>query len=122
MSDKLKLLYVDDEEMNLLLFEKIFEKKYNIITAESGMLALELLLSHPDTVVVISDMKMPTMTGIQFIQKAKNKFPNINFFILTGYDINDEIQEALESNMILNYFRKPFNFNEINSAIQKALE
>jgi YesN/AraC family two-component response regulator len=122
MSNDIKIMYVDDEEMNLLLFKLNFEKKYLVVTANSGVQALELLDSHSDTVIVISDMKMPTMTGIEFIHKARIKFPNIKFYILTGYDITNEIQEALDTNMILNYFRKPFNFNEIDGAIRTALE
>lgn len=122
MSDKTKIMYVDDEEMNLLLLKLNFEKKYIVVTANSGVQALDLLESQSDIVIVISDMKMPTMTGIEFIRKARIKFPNIKFFILTGYDITNEIQEALDTNMILNYFRKPFNYNEIDNAIQTALE
>ena len=119
MNDRLKLIYVDDEEMNRQLFRLLFEKKYEVITAESGVIALTLLKMTPDTVAVISDMKMPSMTGIEFVQKAKVKFPYIKFFILTGYDITAEIQEALKTNLILNKFRKPStNFNEIDHAIK----
>jgi two-component system, response regulator, stage 0 sporulation protein F len=122
MNDRLKLIYVDDEEMNRQLFRLLFEIKYEVITAESGVIALTLLENHPDTVVVISDMKMPTMSGIEFIQKAKVRFPYIRFFILTGYDITAEIQEALKTNLILNKFRKPFNFNEIDHAIKMSFK
>jgi two-component system, response regulator, stage 0 sporulation protein F len=122
MKERLKLIYVDDEEMNRQLFRLLFEKKYEVITAESGVIALTLLENHPDIVAVISDMKMPTMSGIEFIQKARIKFPYIKFFILTGYDITAEIQEALKTNLILNKFRKPFNFNEIDHAIMMAFK
>jgi response regulator RpfG family c-di-GMP phosphodiesterase len=122
MDNRLKIIYVDDEEMNRQLFRLLFDKKYEVITAESGNIGLNLLEKHMDTVVVISDMKMPTMSGIEFIRKAKIRFPYIKFFILTGYDITTEIQEALKANLILNKFRKPFNFNEIDSAIKMAFK
>jgi two-component system, response regulator, stage 0 sporulation protein F len=122
MSDKLKIMYVDDEELNLHLFKLNFNRKYEVITAESGISALNLLEEHLDTVIVISDMKMPIMTGIEFIQKAKVKYPDIKFYILTGYDITNEIQEALDTKLILEYFRKPFDFNEIENAIKTVLE
>jgi len=122
MSDKLKIMYVDDEEMNLQLFKLNFNRKYEVITAESGISALNLLEEHLDTVIVISDMKMPIMTGIEFIQKAKVKYPDIKYYILTGYDITDEIQEALDAKLILEYFRKPFDINEIDNAIRTALK
>ena len=118
MSDKLKIMYVDDEELNLQLFELNFNRKYEVITAESGISALNLLEEHLDTTIVISDMKMPIMTGLEFIQKAKVKYPNIKYYILTGYEITDEIQEALDSKLILKYFRKPFDINEIDNVIR----
>lgn len=121
MNDKIKVLYVDDEEMNLQLFKLNFNKKYEVITAESGISALNLLEEHLDTEIVISDMKMPIMTGLEFIQKAKSKYPNIKFYILTGYDITDEIREALDTKLVLKYFRKPFDFKEIDNAIRTAL-
>jgi YesN/AraC family two-component response regulator len=79
------------------------------------------LEEHLNIEIVISDMKMPIMTGVEFIKKAKYKYPNIKFYILSGYDITDEIQEALDSKLILKYFRKPFNFNEFDDAIKTAL-
>jgi response regulator RpfG family c-di-GMP phosphodiesterase len=121
MSDKLKIMYVDDEKLNLKLFELNFNKRYEVITAESGISALNLLEELIGIVIVISDMKMPIMTGLEFIKKAKLKYPDIKFYILTGYDISDEIQEALDNKLILKYFRKPFNFNEIDNALKTAL-
>jgi len=122
MNDKIKLIYVDDEEMNLMLFNLNFNKKYEVITAESGVSGLHLLEEHLDTEIVISDMKMPIMNGLEFVQKAKSKYPNIKFYILTGFDISDEIREALDSRLVLKYFKKPFNFNEIDDAIRMALK
>lgn len=122
MNDRIKVIYVDDEEMNLLLFKLNFDKNYDVITAESGITALKLLEEHLDTDIVISDMKMPKMNGLEFIKKAKSKYPDIKFYILTGYDITDEIQEALDTKLVLKYFRKPFNFNEIDNAIKTALK
>jgi two-component system, response regulator, stage 0 sporulation protein F len=121
MSDKLKLMYVDDEKMNLKLFELNFNRKYEVITAESGISALNFLEEHLDTEIVLSDMKMPIMTGLEFIKIAKLKYPDMKFYILTGYEITDEIQEALDRKLILKYFRKPFNFNEIDNALKTAL-
>ena len=78
--NKKKILYVDDEQLNLTLFDINFKKKYNVTTAISGKQALEYLENNADTDIVISDMKMPQMTGIEFISIAKEKYPNINFY------------------------------------------
>jgi YesN/AraC family two-component response regulator len=94
------LLYVDDEPLNLMLFEINFKKKFNVKTALSGESGLDILSSVPSIQVVITDMKMPGMSGIEFIKKAKEQFPEIVFFILTGYEITKEIIHALEEKLI----------------------
>ena len=106
MSEKIVILYVDDEPLNLLLFEKNFEKKYTVINAESGYQGLEKLSNYPKIQIVISDMKMPGMNGIQFIKEAKKENSKMHFFILTGYEITEEIANALNEKIINKYFRK----------------
>ncbi len=115
------ILYVDDEPINLLLFQKMFSKKYAVIAAESGLEGLEILKDKPDLAVVISDMKMPQMNGIEFISKARSLYPEIHYYILTGYEVTPQIQEALDTGLILKYFRKPFKLNDIVNAIQANL-
>jgi response regulator RpfG family c-di-GMP phosphodiesterase len=122
MKNKTKLLYVDDEQINLTLFEINFGEKYNVLTAVDGFAGLRVLKSNPDTLIIISDMKMPNMTGIDFIKKAKEMFVNKKFYILTGFDITDEIKGALESGLIIKYFRKPFDIDEIEESISNVIE
>ncbi|MCD4834108.1 MAG: response regulator [Bacteroidales bacterium] len=121
MDEKITILYVDDESVNLKLFEINFKKKFNVLTAESGAEGLEQLKVNPHTIVVISDMKMPGMNGIDFIRLAKKDFPHIRFFILTGFDITEEIADALNERLIHKYFRKPFNMKEIEDSILEFL-
>lgn len=119
MSKKSKILYVDDEPINLFLFEEIMGEEYHIITAESGEEALNILNEKDNIEFVISDMNMPMMTGVEFIEKAKTKFKDKKYFILTGYSINDEIQQALDSKLILEYWTKPADFEVIHTALQQ---
>ena len=121
MTEKITLLYVDDEPINLKLFELNFRKKYNVITAESGFEGIKQLNSNPQTKIVISDMKMPGMNGIEFIKLAKKDYPQIAFFILTGFDITEEIADALNERLIHKYFRKPFNLKDIECSIEEIL-
>jgi len=116
------VLYVDDEEINLMLFSASFDNIYTVITANSGKEALEKLNINLEIVVVVSDMKMPEMNGIEFIKIAKERYENIAFFILTGYAKNKEIVKALNSGLIIKYFGKPFDIKEIGDSIQEALE
>lgn len=119
---KVTILYVDDEEANLFVFTKMFESKYYVLTAHSGKEGLEQLQDYAsDIIVVISDMRMPLMNGVEFIKKAKSSFTNIAYFILTGFDFNDEIEEALNSRLIHKFFTKPFEMVEIEEAISEAI-
>lgn len=122
MAELLSLLYVDDEPLNLMLFKANFKNKFNVITADSGYKGLELLNKNPNTSVVISDMKMPGINGLEFIRLAKKDFPNISFYILTGFDITDEISQAIEEGIIHKYFRKPFDIKEIETTILDVLQ
>ncbi|MDA3955035.1 MAG: response regulator [Bacteroidales bacterium] len=121
MSENATILYVDDEELNLTLFQLNFKKRFNVLLAESGLEGLEMLKRNNNIVVVISDMKMPGMNGIEFIKLARKEFPKIRFFLLTGYEINEEIADALNDRLIHKYFRKPFNKSEIEEAILEFL-
>ena len=121
MNEKRTLLYVDDEPINVMLFKANFKHHYHVITAESGFKGLENLQSHPEISIVVSDMKMPEMNGIQFITRAKKDFTNIKYFILSGYELTEEIIDALDKKLILKYFKKPFNMKEIEVAIEEAL-
>jgi two-component system, response regulator, stage 0 sporulation protein F len=120
MSTTITVLYVDDEPINLTLFTLNFKSKYTVVTANDGYSGLQKLKEIPEVSVVISDMKMPGMNGIEFIKLAKAEFPNITFFILTGFDITEEISRALEMGLINKYFRKPFNIREIDRAISES--
>lgn len=113
------ILYVDDEPMNLKVFEMSFRRKFRILTANSSMEALEILASNRDVSAVISDMRMPEMTGLHFISIAKEHFFDINYYILTGYAVTPEISDAINSKLIKQYFRKPLNVGEIEREILK---
>lgn len=120
--DNLTILYVDDEPINLMLFKRNFERRnYKVFTAESGMEGLEKLKENSEIRVVVSDMKMPRMNGIEFIKTARKDFPNIVFFILTGFDFTPEIEDALSTKLIQKYFGKPFDIVEMENAIMESL-
>lgn len=121
MEFKSKILFVDDEVINLQLFVIKFKRKYEVITAENGLMGLEVLEANTDTLVIISDMKMPGMNGLEFITKAKEKFPDKKFYILTGFEITDEIKAALDSGLIEQYFSKPFDINQLEKVIQDSV-
>jgi two-component system, response regulator, stage 0 sporulation protein F len=122
MGQKTTILYIDDEPINILVFESIFSRNYNVITAASGFEGLERLHSNSDILIVICDMKMPRMNGIEFIVQARKEFPNLFYYILSGYDITEEIFNALKNKVIIKYFCKPFNVSEIEESIKEVIK
>lgn len=121
MSDKKKILYVDDDSFNLEIFKINLSDFYEVYVADNALIGLDILAEIKDIRVVVSDMKMPIMNGLEFINKIKEKYPQLKCFLFSGYDLNIETQKALDSGLILDYFRKPFNLMEINQAITKVI-
>lgn len=119
MDTKKTILYVDDEQLNLNLFEISFKKHYNVLLAENGEKGLELLDKSENVYAVLSDMKMPGMNGVQFINEARKKHKDKKYFIITGYDITPEISMALDSKLITKYFQKPYNALEVKTALEE---
>ncbi|MFV0590260.1 MAG: response regulator [Draconibacterium sp.] len=119
--NKPKILYVDDEPLNLLLLKANLSRQYDVLTAPDGPSGLEVLKNNRDINVVFSDMKMPYMSGIEFIRLARELVPEKFFYLVTGFDINPEIQHALDEGLIRKYFSKPFNMSEIDAEIQELL-
>lgn len=121
--NQITILYVDDEEFNLFLFEKSFETKYEILTAKSGEEGLKKLDDYAHKIiVVISDMRMPKMNGIEFITKAKEQYSNIIYFILTGFGFDERIETALKEKLIHKFFQKPYDTKEIEEAISEVAD
>jgi response regulator RpfG family c-di-GMP phosphodiesterase len=116
----ISILYVDDELINLELFNIVFRSIFKVIIAESAEAGLKMLSTNPEIKIVISDMKMPGMNGIQFIKEAQKKYKHIVYYILTGYEITEEIQEAIEEKLIHKYFKKPFDKAELLNELNKV--
>lgn len=117
----IQLLYIDDENINLMLFQRLFRKHFDVIIAESAREGMKKLEAHPDIQVVISDMKMPGTNGLEFIELARDRFPSILYFILTGYEITPPIQHALNSGLIKSYFQKPIQKEHLLTIVDESL-
>ena len=115
----ISVLYVDDEPINLDLFEISFMKDFKIHKSISGQKGLEILNNkHID--VVVSDLKMPEMDGVEFIRKVKEFDKNKNCILLTGYYEGDIINNPEMQSLIFKYVMKPFKMNELKSYILDA--
>jgi signal transduction histidine kinase len=115
------ILYVDDEESNLRIFKSSFRRHYTIFTAVSGKEGLEVLENN-DIQLVISDQKMPEMTGVEFLERVAENYPNTVRIILTAYSDTEDIMRAINKCGIFRYLVKPWNKDEMLLTIDKALE
>ncbi|WP_420317210.1 response regulator [Ekhidna sp.] len=116
------ILFVDDEIINLFVLEKRFEGDYNVLTAESGEEALKKIEENKENIsALISDLRMPGMDGLQLIDKIKPSLIDIPCFLLTGYERNEQIEGAISSKKVVYMFKKPFDYNEIDSVLKDTL-
>lgn len=118
MKKEKTILYVDDEPLNLMVFNVGFKRSYNVITGENGAEGLRVLEENNDIDFVISDMQMPGMNGVDFLNIVKENRPELPCFILTGYDMNEEIELAIERGVVSAYFSKPFDKELIESYLE----
>lgn len=115
------ILYVDDEEMNLLTFESAFEDDYRVLTASSGKQALEIL-ARTEVAVVITDLRMPEMTGVQLLEAIQARHPDTVRMILTGYADIESVIGAVNSGRVYQYITKPWKVDELQIVLDRALD
>jgi len=118
-NDKISILYVDDEENNLISFKATFRLKYKVFTALSGAEAIEILeknLIH----VIITDQRMPNMTGVEFLEKVIEKFTDPIRILLTGFTDMNAVVDAINKGKIFHYLTKPWNEEELDKTIERA--
>ena len=116
-----KILIVDDESENLRALERLFRGSYNVLTAESGAEALALLEQH-DVALLISDQRMPEMTGIELVQRTVSLRPHMVRILLTGYTDIGTLIEAINSGQVYKYVTKPWNNPDLALTVVRALE
>lgn len=115
------LLYVDDLKVNLVLFQQTFKKDYDIIITESPQEALEIL-DEKEIQVIVSDHRMPEMTGTELLEIVTQKYPDIRRFLLTAYTDASTVIEAINVGRIHGFIEKPLKADEIRAKINNSLE
>lgn len=119
--DKPYVLYIDDEVNNLEVFRTAFRRNYKVFTALSGAEGLAILEREPIQLVV-TDQRMPGMTGMEFLQTIIPHYPEVMRIILTAYSDMEFIIEAINEGGIYQYVRKPWDRTELKIILDKALE
>ena len=115
------VLYVDDESENLRAFELAFRREYEIYTAESGSEALDLINRLP-IAVVLSDHRMPGMTGTEFLSRVRTVDPRIVRLLVTAYGDAETLADAVNNGNIYRYIAKPWGLEEMRLAVSQAID
>ena len=124
MEEMIKILCVDDERNVLKALRRLFidEEHYEIIVAESGEEGLEALAEEKDVRLVISDYRMPGMTGVEFLAQVCEKWPDTIRIVLSGYADTSAVVEAINQGQIYKFIPKPWNDEDLKTTVSAALE
>lgn len=115
------ILVVDDEIDNLDLLKRTFRREYNVHTANSALEALKLL-ENQEFAVIVTDQRMPEMTGVELLQKAREKYPYTIRILLTGYTDINALVDAINMGHVYRYVTKPWSREEIVMTVKRAVE
>lgn len=121
MEKKASLLFVDDEERIVKLFNIVFRSQYNVFTATSGVDAINIIKNNSIDVIV-SDQRMPSMLGIELLSVVRKVSPNTVRILLTGYSDLVAIIGAVNEGEVYRFLNKPWDQDEIKIIINEAVE
>lgn len=117
------ILVVDDEVGIVDALERIFRAKYQVLKATSGAEGLKILDQHPEPIpVIITDQRMPNMTGVEFLAKTLAHRPDSIRILLTGYTDVQSVIEAINSGQVYRYITKPWELIDLTSTVERAIE
>ena len=117
----INILYVDDEVHNLTAFQATFRRSFNIHVAESAKEALAILQKE-EIHIIITDQRMPVMTGVEFLASILVDFPDPIRFLLTGYSDLNAVIDAINVGQVYLYATKPWMEEELKNNIIRAFE
>ncbi|MGC8824476.1 MAG: response regulator [Bacteroidales bacterium] len=120
-SYKEPILYVDDELENLQGFEFLLHRDFDVHVAASAREGLDILQKNTIK-VVLTDQRMPEMTGIEFLEKAMTISPETIRIVVTAYSDSDTILQAINQGKAYHFITKPWNNNELRNIIRRAIE
>ena len=115
------ILVVDDEKDIVDSLERQFRKEYKVLKATTGIEALRLL-QNEKVKVIISDQRMPEMTGVQLFERAQKIQPGAIRMLLTGYTDVASVISAVNTGQIYRYITKPWDPSDLDITVKKAIE
>ena len=115
------ILYVDDEPQNIRLFRRVFEDELSVLTADSATGALELL-ARDDIAVLVTDQRMPGMTGLELLSEVATRWPDVGRILLTAYSDRDLLLAAIQRGHVHDYVLKPWQAEDLGIRLRRALD
>ena len=119
---KYKILVVDDEPDNLDLLYRTFYRDFSVIKAQSGHDALAMLAEQGDIAVIISDQRMPGMSGTELLRLTADRYPNSIRIMLTGYTDVEDLVEAINEGKVFKYVTKPWEEADLRTVVNQAVD
>jgi len=116
------LLFVDDERRVLTSMRAMFRRDYDVSLANSGDEAIEVLQGRNDIQVVVSDQRMPGMTGVELLSHVKETYPSSMRILLTGYADLEAVEASINESEVFRYLMKPCPTGELKDAIRLAVQ
>ena len=121
MNNERTILLVDDEENIIRSLIRVLRRDgYHILKANSGVKGLQILEENPGVGVIVSDQRMPEMTGVQFFSKVREKYPDTVRMVLSGYTDLNTVTEAINQGAIYKFLTKPWEDELLRSNIEEA--
>ncbi len=117
----INVLYIDDEAHNLISFKASFRRSFNVFTAESAEEGGQILQKE-DIHIIMSDQRMPKMTGIEFFESIKETHPDPIRILITGYTDVNAVIDAINRGQVYKYLTKPWNEEDVKNFVEKAYE
>ena len=117
-----KVLVVDDEQEVLRSVHDLLRIDYQVITCQSGQEAVEYLKAAPDVAVILSDQRMPGMSGVEVLQQAQSLRPETTRLLFTAYADIHAVIDAINQGHVFRYITKPWEPEELESIIRQAVE
>ena len=117
-----RLLFIDDEEINRSNFLETFGDEYEILLAGSGEEALEIMARESTLALILSDQRMPGISGAEVLARARELAPKAERIMITGYSEPDDIMAAINQGQVYRYILKPWTSGELRIAIIHAVE
>lgn len=121
-ASKLRLMVVDDESDNLDLLYRTFRREFEVFRADSGVKALQVLEQEGEMGIIISDQRMPRMSGTEFLSRTVQQYPDTIRILLTGYTDVEDLVGAINEGKVFKYITKPWSAQELETVVRQAAE